>query len=98
MQSIWETVVAWKLFKLETCHFSQVVDPYRWMEDPDSEETKKFVEAENALSQPYIHGCPEREDITAQLTKLWNYPKYGVPHRQGNVYFFSKNSGLQNQR
>ena len=76
----------------------QICDPYRWMEDPDAEETKKFVEAQNAISRPYIFGCTERETINEQLTKLWNYPKYGVPHKQGNRYFFSKNSGLQNQR
>ncbi len=76
----------------------KIADPYRWMEDPDSEETKHFVEEENALSKPYIQGCAEREEITQELTKLWNYPKYGVPHRQGDRYFFSKNSGLQNQR
>jgi prolyl oligopeptidase len=68
------------------------------MEDPDSAETKSFVEAENAVSKPFIHACAEREAISKELTKLWNYPKYGVPHRQGDKYFFSKNSGLQNQR
>ncbi len=68
------------------------------MEDPDSEETRRFVDEQNALSQPYIAACAEREEINKELTKLWNYPKYGVPHRQGQKYFFSKNSGLQNQR
>ena len=83
---------------VETLHGAAVADRYRWMEDPDSDETKKFVEEENAISQPYINACPDREAINEQLTKLWNYPKYGVPHKQGDRYFFSKNSGLQNQR
>jgi len=68
------------------------------MEDPDAEETKVFVDAQNAISQPYIQGCPVKEDISKSLTSLWNYPKYGVPRKQGQRYFFSKNSGLQNQR
>ena len=40
----------------------------------------------------------ERETIKKELTALWNYEKYGCPHKEGNKYFFSKNSGLQNQR
>ncbi|XP_059086874.1 prolyl endopeptidase-like [Tigriopus californicus] len=79
-------------------HFGiKVADPYRWMEDPDSQETKDFVDQQNAVSQPFIESCSEREEIKRELTKLWNYPKYGVPHRHGKKYYFSKNNGIQNQ-
>ena len=50
------------------------------------------------LSRPYIRECEEREKISKELTDLWDYPKYGCPHKEGARYFFSKNSGLQNQR
>jgi hypothetical protein len=40
---------------------------------------------------------PERKKINERLTKLWNYEKFGVPYREGGRYFFSKNTGLQNQ-
>lgn len=68
------------------------------MEDPDAEETKKFVEEQNEVSLPYIQSYEHRQTINQRLTDLWNYPKFGVPHKEGSKYFFSKNSGLQNQR
>jgi len=67
------------------------------MEDPDSEETKAFVSQQNALSLPYIKSCSEIEKIRERLTKMWNFPKYGLPRKEGDKYFFVKNSGLQNQ-
>jgi len=78
-------------------HGTKIKDPYKWMEDPDSEETKNFVDEQNKISAPFINSCDERETIKKELTDLWNYEKYGCPHKEGNKYYFSKNSGLQNQ-
>ncbi len=74
-----------------------VADPYRWLEDTDSPETKQWVEAENALTFQYLESIPERASIKEQLTRVWNYPKYNVPTKRGKEYFFTENSGLQNQ-
>jgi prolyl oligopeptidase len=78
-------------------HGVKVADPYRWLEDLDSEETRNWVEAENKLTFGYLNEIPGREKIKQRLTKLWNYERYGVPFKEGNNYFYSHNSGLQNQ-
>ncbi|MBA2685737.1 MAG: S9 family peptidase [Gemmatimonadaceae bacterium] len=74
-----------------------VADPYRWLEDTDSPETKQWIEAENALTFQYLNAIPERASIKDQLTRVWNYPKYAVPIKRGKQYFITENSGLQNQ-
>jgi len=78
-------------------HGTKVADPYRWLEDVDSPETRSWVEAENRITFAYLEQIPERERIRRRLTELWDYPKYGAPFKKGGRYFFFKNSGLQNQ-
>src|ERR1041385_8461482 len=78
-------------------HGTKVADPYRWLEDLDSADTKAWVEAENKLTFNYFDQIAERAAIKARLTKLWNFERYGVPDTAGGRYFFSKNDGLQNQ-
>ena len=76
---------------------TKVADPYRWLEDADSAETKAWVEAQNQVTFGYLNQIPERAQIKERLTKLWNYEKYGTPFKEGGRYFYSKNDGLQNQ-
>ncbi|AFZ00133.1 Prolyl oligopeptidase [Calothrix sp. PCC 6303] len=78
-------------------HGIQVADPYRWLENPDSPETKTWVEAQNKLTNSYLNQIPARDKIKQRLTQLWDYEKYGTPFKSGNRYFFFKNNGLQNQ-
>ncbi len=78
-------------------HGVKVADPYRWLEDLDSEETKAWVEAENKLTFNYLNEIPARAKIRERLTKLWNYERFGTPFHDGGRYFYSRNSGLQNQ-
>jgi len=78
-------------------HGTKVPDPYRWLEDVDSPETRAWVDAENRVTFAYLERIPERAWIRRRLTELWNYPKYGAPFKKGGHYFFFRNSGLQNQ-
>lgn len=76
---------------------TKVADPYRWLEDDNSAETKAWVEAQNEVTFGYLKTIPEREKIKERLTELWNYEKYSAPFEQGGKYFYYKNDGLQNQ-
>ncbi len=82
---------------IEDYHGTPVADPYRWLEDPASAETLAWVEAQNAVTADYLAKVPARESIKARLTGLWDCPRYSVPQKRGNRYFFTKNTGLQNQ-
>ncbi|MEJ7812134.1 MAG: prolyl oligopeptidase family serine peptidase [Gemmatimonadaceae bacterium] len=86
-----------KSAQADTYHGTRVEDPYRWLEDTDSPETKAWVEAQNEATFGFLATVSEREQIRARLTALWNYPKYGVPFRRRDLYFTFENSGLQNQ-
>jgi prolyl oligopeptidase len=78
-------------------HGTQIADPYRWLEDANSAETKEWVTAQNKVTQAYLGQIPQREAIRQRLTKLWNYERYSVPYKEGGRYFYSRNDGLQNQ-
>ncbi len=86
-----------KADQVDDYHGVKVADPYRWLEDLDSEETRNWVEAQNKLSFAFLESVPARTALKNRLTKIWNYEKYGIPFREGHRYFYTRNSGLQNQ-
>ena len=75
----------------------KVADPYRWLEDETSAETKAWVDAQNKVTFGYLDKIPYREKLKARLMQLRNYPRISAPTRRGDTYFFTKNDGLQNQ-
>ncbi len=78
-------------------HGTRVPDPYRWLEDPDSDETRAWVAAQNRITMPWLKSIPGRERLIERLTRLWDYEEYGIPVQRGGRYFFTRNTGLQNQ-
>lgn len=78
-------------------HGKKVADPYRPLEDPDSPATRAWVEAENKVTFAFLDAIPARARLRKRLTRLWDYEKFGVPFKEGDHYFYSRNSGLQNQ-
>jgi len=76
---------------------TKVPDPYRWLEDDNSAETKAWVEAQNKVATGYLEQIPQRAKIRERITKLWDFEKYSAPFKRGKRYFYSYNTGLQNQ-
>lgn len=83
--------------QVDDYHGTPVADPYRWLEDPHSPETRSWIEGQNQVTFGYLNQLSERDRIKQRLTELWDYEKYGIPFQQGDRYFFFKNDGLQNQ-
>lgn len=82
---------------VDTIFGTPVPDPYRWLEDDMSEETAQWVKEQNIVTVGYLEKIPYREAIRQRLTKIWNFEKFGMPFREGDFIYFTKNDGLQNQ-
>ncbi|MBP7184283.1 MAG: S9 family peptidase [Saprospiraceae bacterium] len=74
-----------------------ISDPYRWLEDENSSETKKWIKDQNEYTKSILDKIPYRNDIKESLTKLMNYERYSAPFYKNGKYYFFKNDGLQNQ-
>lgn len=77
-------------------HFGTTVqDPYRWLEDDLSEDTKAWVEAENKVTFDYLAQIPFRDKIKKEMTEMWDYERVSAPFEEGDWTYFYKNDGLQ---
>src|SRR5438093_313605 len=76
---------------------TEISDPYHWLEDLDSPETRRWIDSQNERTFKFLAEIPERDGIRRRVTELWNYQRCGVPFKEGHRYFFLKNDGLQNQ-
>lgn len=78
-------------------HGVTVEDPYRWLEDDNSAETKAWVTEQNAVTNAYLATVPYRQKLKERLTELWNFDKMTPPFKKGQLFFSFRNNGLQNQ-
>lgn len=81
----------------DTYFGTEVADPYRWLEDDNSEETKAWVEAQNKVTQAFLDQIPFRDTLRQRIEELWDYEKIGKPFKEGGKHYYFKNDGLQNQ-
>ena len=78
-------------------HGIKVEDPYRWLENDNSQETKDWVDAQNKTTNQYLTQITYREKVKGRLTELWNYDKMNSLFKKGKLFFSFRNNGLQNQ-
>ena len=81
----------------EELHGTKVPDPYRGLEDDNAAETKSWVAAQNEVTESFLKTVPQRTEIRKRLADLWNFERTGAPQEYGGKWFFTHNTGLQNQ-
>lgn len=82
---------------IDVYHGVQVKDAYRWLEDDNSEQTKAWVTAQNSVTETFLSSIPQRAEICGRLKAMWDFERISHPERYGDQWFFTHNSGLQNQ-
>src|SRR5262245_48832121 len=79
----------------ETIHGIEIIDPYRWLEDQDSKETRDWVAAQNAYTHAILDGLPMRITASTRLMEMLHHDTMGAPLFQGGYYFFTKKGADQ---
>lgn len=81
----------------DSYHGTPVADPYRWLEDDNSEQTKAWVKSQNQVTDAFLKAMPQRLPVRKLYTELYNFEKFGIPFKEGGRYFWTRNNGLQQQ-
>ena len=86
-----------KVDTIDTYFGTEVPDPYRWLEDDNSEQTAQWVKAQNEVTRGYLDNISYKDNIKRRLKDLFDYERVSSPNKEGEYYYFYKNDGLQNQ-
>jgi len=74
----------------ETFHGKELIDPYHWLEDRDSAETRKWIDAQNSYAHALLDPQPLRPEITRRLTEMSQHDRIGAPSLRNGYYYFDK--------
>ncbi|HWR51991.1 MAG TPA: prolyl oligopeptidase family serine peptidase [Bryobacteraceae bacterium] len=80
---------------VDTLHGVEIVDPYRWLEDQKSPETRAWIDAQNRYTRSFLGAIDNRAALTKRLTELRRIDSVGTPIERGGRYFFSKRKADQ---
>jgi prolyl oligopeptidase len=81
----------------ETLHGTTLTDPYRWLEDSKSPDTRAWIGEEMKYTAQYLSQVKIRPQIVDELTKLERVDNYSIPVERGGMYFFKKTLAAENQ-
>jgi prolyl oligopeptidase len=84
---------------VETQFGVPIADPYRWLEDDvrNNPQVRAWVDSQNAVTKAFLAGLPGRQALEKRITQLYDYERFAAPTKKGGHYFYTHNSGLQNQ-
>jgi prolyl oligopeptidase len=82
---------------VDVLHGRPMADPYRWLEDPDSDGTAEWVKRQNEFTGAYLESLPDRPWFLEAMQQVMRRPRAGVPFKRAGHYFVSRNDGRQNQ-
>src|SRR5579871_2104959 len=85
-QTMLKYPVAKKVDQVDDYDGTKVADPYRWLEDTDSADTKAWIDAENRITQQYLSTISKRSTFKDRLTTLYNYERYAGYERAGSNF------------
>ena len=82
---------------IDDYHGRQISDPYRWLEDGASEETRRFIEEENAYTRSVLENISGRDKLRQHIERLLTIGRVASPQTGGGRYFYERRDGRQNQ-
>ena len=86
-----------KVDTVDTYFGTEVKDPYRWLEDDNADNTARWVQKQNKITFNYLEQIPFRSEIESRVKELIDYQRVSAPSKQGDFYYYYKNTGLQDQ-
>jgi len=78
-------------------HGERVVDPYRWLENTESERTEAWTEAQNARTRSVLDALPQRRHFAQRLRELLGVGLLETPRPIAGRIFHTRRSGAQRQ-
>jgi prolyl oligopeptidase len=75
---------------VETIHGVEVADPYRWLEDQDAPETRRWIDRQNAYTDSRLDDLPGRDALREQVAAVLQTDTVGIPRVRAGRYFYEK--------